>query len=480
MEEKRKKDDPPSTRFTWTIENFSKLNTKKLYSESFYVGGYKWRVLIFPKGNNVDHFSMYLDVADSATLPYGWSIDANFSLCVINGIHNSFTVKKETRHQFNAQESDWGFTSFMPLSELYGPSWFYLAFDRCVIEADVTVFHSADDYLAHDLIKETGHIEAAKTTSGKGETPKSSCQGEIIGRINRPTASGTHAILPRTDTSGRSLVSKSATEVIKTSVPPTTQAQESVGSCTLEDELPRSPPMSSPPDSFSFDDMDAYISKLVSVVETDAPFDSSIEGSVAASIPQSTIEEAKKFFIKMLSRDLSEIPDFAAHLTESIFVLSECCDLSPAQLAELNTLNVAFPTLLKTYQTSNLSLKEVEGKMEEKQGTKKSLVEQVKINAFAFQTQRAIHKDLISKEAKLQQEVERLQAELAKISEKKKSAEKEIKELHGKTVNLEQSRSSVLEEISTLETEKKTTESSLSLVQQKWSDVRHLFMEPNN
>lgn len=37
-------DDPPSARFTWTIENFTRLNTKKLYSEIFLVGGYKWYV----------------------------------------------------------------------------------------------------------------------------------------------------------------------------------------------------------------------------------------------------------------------------------------------------------------------------------------------------------------------------------------------------------------------------------------------------
>ncbi|PWA47844.1 hypothetical protein CTI12_AA495810 [Artemisia annua] len=73
-------DDPPSARFTWTIENFSRLTCKKLYSDVFVVGGYKWRVLIFPKGNNVDHLSMYLDVADSTALPYGWSRYAQFSL----------------------------------------------------------------------------------------------------------------------------------------------------------------------------------------------------------------------------------------------------------------------------------------------------------------------------------------------------------------------------------------------------------------
>lgn len=35
-------EDPQTSRFTWTIENFSRLNTKKHYSEIFVVGGFKW------------------------------------------------------------------------------------------------------------------------------------------------------------------------------------------------------------------------------------------------------------------------------------------------------------------------------------------------------------------------------------------------------------------------------------------------------
>ncbi|KAJ9545953.1 hypothetical protein OSB04_025660 [Centaurea solstitialis] len=150
-------DDPPSARFTWTIENFSRLTGKKLYSEVFFVGGYKWRVLIFPKGNNVDHLSMYLDVADSSSLPYGWSRYAQFSLAVINQIHSKFTMRKDTQHQFNARESDWGFTSFMPLSELYDPSRGYLLNDTCIIEADVAV-RRVVDYWSHDSKKETGYV----------------------------------------------------------------------------------------------------------------------------------------------------------------------------------------------------------------------------------------------------------------------------------------------------------------------------------
>ncbi|XP_042054028.1 ubiquitin C-terminal hydrolase 12-like isoform X1 [Salvia splendens] len=150
-------DEPPSARFTWKIENFSKVNMKKQYSEVFHVGGFKWRILTFPKGNNVDHLSMYLDVADSSALPYGWSRYAQFGLSVINQIHSKFTIRKDTQHQFNSRESDWGFTSFMPLSDLYDPGRGYLVNDTCIIEADVAV-RKVVDYWSHDSKKETGYV----------------------------------------------------------------------------------------------------------------------------------------------------------------------------------------------------------------------------------------------------------------------------------------------------------------------------------
>ncbi|XP_030962283.1 ubiquitin carboxyl-terminal hydrolase 12-like isoform X1 [Quercus lobata] len=150
-------DDPPSARFTWTIDNFSRLNTKMLYSDVFLVGGYKWRILVFPKGNNVDYLSMYLDVADSTILPYGWSRYTQFSLSVINQIHNKYSIRKETQHQFNARESDWGFTSFMCLGELYEPGRGNLVNDTCIVEADVGV-RRVVDYWSHDLKKETGFV----------------------------------------------------------------------------------------------------------------------------------------------------------------------------------------------------------------------------------------------------------------------------------------------------------------------------------
>nr|KYP73629.1 Ubiquitin carboxyl-terminal hydrolase 13 [Cajanus cajan] len=149
-------DDTPSARFTWTIDNFSRM-PKKVYSDIFCVGGYKWRILIFPRGNSVDHLSMYVDVADSATLPYGWSRYAQFNLTVVNQIHSKYSYRKESQHQFNARESDWGFVNFMPLAELYDPARGYLVNDTCIVEADIAVRKDIN-YWSHDSKKETGYV----------------------------------------------------------------------------------------------------------------------------------------------------------------------------------------------------------------------------------------------------------------------------------------------------------------------------------
>ncbi|CDY72484.1 BnaAnng41290D [Brassica napus] len=87
-------EEPPTMKYTWTIPGFTRLNTRKHYSDVFVVGGYKWRVLIFPKGNNVDNLSMYLDVADAANLPYGWSRFSQFGLAIVNQINSSYSIRK--------------------------------------------------------------------------------------------------------------------------------------------------------------------------------------------------------------------------------------------------------------------------------------------------------------------------------------------------------------------------------------------------
>ncbi|XP_058213298.1 MATH domain and coiled-coil domain-containing protein At3g58250-like [Rhododendron vialii] len=151
-----------SVLFTWEIEEFSKLKAK-LYSEIFYCGGYEWRLLVFPKGNNTEHLSVYLDFPESAKLPPGWSRYARFSISVFNQIRNADTSTRRAEHKFNAEERDWGFTFFLPLIKLNDPKEGFLVNDTIVLEAGVTIPSS------HDSRKEIGcepkNADVAGTTS---------------------------------------------------------------------------------------------------------------------------------------------------------------------------------------------------------------------------------------------------------------------------------------------------------------------------
>ncbi|KAF5938222.1 hypothetical protein HYC85_025728 [Camellia sinensis] len=75
----------------------------------------------------------------------------------------------DIKHQFNAQESDWGFTSFMPLSELYDPARGYLVNDTIVVEADVAVCR-VGDYLVNDTVIVRADVSVHCLQDSKKET----------------------------------------------------------------------------------------------------------------------------------------------------------------------------------------------------------------------------------------------------------------------------------------------------------------------
>ncbi|KAK7256510.1 hypothetical protein RIF29_29961 [Crotalaria pallida] len=159
-------------KFTWTVKNFSKLNTNRLYSENFFIGGHPWRILIYPKGNNVNYFSVYLDAGDTANLPYGWTRFAKFKLILINKVHSEMTKTKETAHRFNARENDWGFTTFMPLNELRDPNQGFIVDDNCIIEAEISVPKSEHENPVEKVAKTSPVSANVETTEYTDPLPK--------------------------------------------------------------------------------------------------------------------------------------------------------------------------------------------------------------------------------------------------------------------------------------------------------------------
>ncbi|KAI3906978.1 hypothetical protein MKW92_023594 [Papaver armeniacum] len=100
---------------------------------------------------------MYLAVGDMENLPYGWSRFAQFSLAVVNQINYEHTVRKYFQlHKFTARESDWGSTTFIPLSELYDPGRGYLVDDTCIVEVDVITDYDSQEETDYVGLKNQG------------------------------------------------------------------------------------------------------------------------------------------------------------------------------------------------------------------------------------------------------------------------------------------------------------------------------------
>ena len=84
----KKPADPDAMKGThrWVILNWSKIReTSCLYTEEFVVGGFTWRIMVYPRGNSDprEHISVFIDArAEIANLPDGWEQPVTFRLTV--------------------------------------------------------------------------------------------------------------------------------------------------------------------------------------------------------------------------------------------------------------------------------------------------------------------------------------------------------------------------------------------------------------
>ncbi|CAG8593470.1 11520_t:CDS:2, partial [Scutellospora calospora] len=108
---------------TWQITNWRSLGYRTIGPE-FEAGGWKWRILLFPFGNNnPDVVSIYLEFADAAKVPSGWCCYLQLALILWNPEEPTQYVGYYTRHRYTTDsESDWGFTRFYPQRKLFASS----------------------------------------------------------------------------------------------------------------------------------------------------------------------------------------------------------------------------------------------------------------------------------------------------------------------------------------------------------------------
>ncbi|XP_057432814.1 MATH domain and coiled-coil domain-containing protein At3g58360-like [Lotus japonicus] len=124
-------------KFTWKIENFSKLDSEEC-SDIFHIGGHSWALFIYPTGNDTDYLSFSLFFVER-DLPDDWCIFANFNLALINQVNGKRTITKGFAHTFNARDYEWHWPDFIPLVELRNSTSGFIVNDTCILEAEMAV-----------------------------------------------------------------------------------------------------------------------------------------------------------------------------------------------------------------------------------------------------------------------------------------------------------------------------------------------------
>ncbi|EYU18580.1 hypothetical protein MIMGU_mgv1a025984mg, partial [Erythranthe guttata] len=132
-----------SPHFLTKIESFSLLSEygiEKYETRVFESGDYKWRLIIYPDGNESqdkgNHVSVYLAMADTSSLPVDWEIDAIFSIFLYNQISDKYLCY---RVSFNETKFMWGFPKLISKKKLRDQSNGYLVHDTLVLGAEVFV-----------------------------------------------------------------------------------------------------------------------------------------------------------------------------------------------------------------------------------------------------------------------------------------------------------------------------------------------------
>jgi len=150
-----------SLTFVYTFRQFSRLG-RRVHSDTYTYGGYDWRLLLFPMGNNgPNDLSLFLEVANAKDLPPDWSRSAQFQLTVINQRDEQQSVSKDVYHRFSNSTTDWGFSQFMKLNDLTDESKGFLDNDKLKIRCNVElrdVIPIANYSSNYDSKKETGYV----------------------------------------------------------------------------------------------------------------------------------------------------------------------------------------------------------------------------------------------------------------------------------------------------------------------------------
>ncbi|PRQ34921.1 putative ubiquitinyl hydrolase 1 [Rosa chinensis] len=143
----------PPKHYKMSIKSFSRLQSEEKYeSGEFEVGGYKWKLVLFPNGNKnrdvKDHISLYLEMGGDKAIEPGKIVTVDYKLFLLNRHKGkeSYLVLED----YNKREKKYciyrtivgglgGLDRFIPLQDFSDASNGYLIDDRCEFGVEVFV-----------------------------------------------------------------------------------------------------------------------------------------------------------------------------------------------------------------------------------------------------------------------------------------------------------------------------------------------------
>ncbi|KAJ4850001.1 hypothetical protein Tsubulata_016236 [Turnera subulata] len=145
-----RKSDGHMGKFTWRIENFTRLKDllKKrkitglcIKSRRFQIGNRDCRLIVYPRGQSQPpcHLSVFLEVTDSRNTSSEWSCFVSHRLSVVNQKMEEKSVTKESQNRYSKAAKDWGWREFVTLTSLFDQDSGFLVQDTVVFSAEVLI-----------------------------------------------------------------------------------------------------------------------------------------------------------------------------------------------------------------------------------------------------------------------------------------------------------------------------------------------------
>ncbi|KAK2445965.1 TRAF family protein [Trifolium repens] len=174
-----RKSDGHIGKFTWRIENFTRLKDllKKrkitglcIKSRRFQIGNRDCRLIVYPRGQSQPpcHLSVFLEVTDSRNTSSDWSCFVSHRLSVVNQKMEDKSVTKESQNRYSKAAKDWGWREFVTLTSLFDQDSGFLVQDTVIFSAEVLILKETSimqDFTEH--VSELNGSSSLVDSSGK-------------------------------------------------------------------------------------------------------------------------------------------------------------------------------------------------------------------------------------------------------------------------------------------------------------------------